>query len=374
MRKLLWCGVAASVFGVLGTGYLFWHQPDTLPGRCLHKANEFGMTCSSLAVGAHAVSTPKSEEPVADSHKCDVPANEPSESVPSGDESESLTRQMIAILNPPESGGGPAPIVIHEEDETPLPEPMMRLDDEQVLQMLRPLTSELTTGLPCVETEPMTKEMFVPPLMPHADEEYEEQPSDCGKTAPPMPYADDDGDEHLTFWYEVGYHGYVDDFEINVGSWLDSVMTQVLCDCYMHAASKSCCHILGASDDSCHWWVKMVVPALSVETPQGGYEQSEPKDEEMPTPPHGDPYSEYHHSYCPYSGRSCPEPYHHSEPMEDEVKLEKKNPTFIDIVKSLLPMSIQTPSADTPAHPEVDTMEFRPSDFHLEDLFGPIPF
>ena len=57
---------------------------------------------------------------------------------------------------------------------------MTRADDEEGLQLLRPLTQEWTNGLPQVEHA-------CPPSMPYADED---QPTDCNKPVPVMPYAD----------------------------------------------------------------------------------------------------------------------------------------------------------------------------------------
>ena len=60
-------------------------------------------------------------------------------------------------------------------------------------------------------------------------------------------------------------------------------------------------------------------------------------------------------------------------PEQHQVKSEKEA-NFLDFLKSLTPMTVQPPAADTPTHPEVDTMEFRPSDFHLGDFLSGLPF
>src|SRR5947207_2822129 len=55
MRKLLWCGVAAAVFGAWGTGYLAWKHPESLLGRCLHRADEVRQRCNPIQLATHVV-------------------------------------------------------------------------------------------------------------------------------------------------------------------------------------------------------------------------------------------------------------------------------------------------------------------------------
>jgi hypothetical protein len=388
MRKLLWCGVAASVVGVLGTGYLTWRHPDSLPGRCVHKVEQMSAVCSPMNFAARSATTEKSQDQVVAGHGCAAAADPVAEPCAAADEDDSLTHKVIAALNLSEEK--PAAIVIHEDDvPPPLPEPMTRVDDEQVLEILRPLNNDLFTGLPDVDTDTPKSDLIVPPLMPYADED---EPTDCNKTLPPMPYADEPEDNNLTFWYEIGCRS--TETTPPFFLYLDSENLTAQADFLMWSAHVRDCCVDVVADAAAEpfnataWWVKMVWPNFGVEQPQGGYEQSEPKEEmeqpEMQTP-HGDPYSEYHHAYCPYSGRSChePEDYHRTEPLpsttepkvdDEEVKLEKKHPSFLDMARSMLPMWSQPPAIDTPKHPEIDTMEFRPSDFNLEDIFGPLPF
>jgi hypothetical protein len=386
MRKLLWCGVAAALCGVMGAGYLAWRHPESLPGRCLHKANEVGLRYGPAGLAARAVSGDRSDEQAAEA-ACEepTPCADENEGGDGGERKTTVADKMLtAVLNWRPAEPAPAPIVIHDDEELPVPvDPMARVDDQAVLELLRPLTEELRNGLPEVEGGPCRIDHPCPPVMPYCQDAG---PAEGGKPVPEMPYAEEDevGND-LTFWYEVGFrHDWADGLADDESGWLGLV-----CKSCAAGVSKHCSDWAAAACPEpggfFAWWVKVVTPAWKVELPQGGYEQSEPKDEPMPAPDMPkmeDPYGHHHEAYCPYSGCPAPRAYSRCEPLpaadenkdqpkeEEEVRLEKKHHSFFQFLKSLQPMTVQPPSSETPAHPEVDTMEFRPSDFGLNDTIG----
>jgi hypothetical protein len=382
MRKLLWCGVAASLFGGVGLGYLAWRHPESLAGRCLHKANVVAQRGHTAETADRAAEF--GDEQAADEAVADEPVPEAEEPAP-GEEHHTLGRNVVAAFLhdkgaccEPEHKDAEitSPIVIHEDEEPAgQPEKVIQISDEKCLELMRPLTEEVLNGLP--HAEPAA------PYMPYCEDA---PPSEC-KPAPYMPYADEEQDKlNLTFWYEIDCQsvqpagGVVDDtgcWDVPAGcfvvDWCGNVTMAVRAGCeqvtdtvvsgFWGATVAEHCTGLG-------WWVRMLLPTWGVETPQGGYEQAEPKDETetVPEPPMNDnPYIEDHHNTCPYSGCGAPKATPRCDPAAEEepkdgVRLEKKPHSFRLFLRSLCPVIDQTPAEGTPRHPDIDTMEFRPSD------------
>jgi len=389
MRKLLWCGVAAALFGGVGVGYLAWQHPESLAGRCLHKANVVALRGHGAETADRAADL--GDEQAGEEAAADEPVPEAEEPAGAAEGHHPLGRTVLAAFlhDKDEACGQPehkdaetatAPIVIHEDEETTeKPGQVIQISDEACLELMRPLTEEVLSGLPHAETPPA-------PFMPYCEDV---EPGTCDQAAPYMPYADEDQGKHvLTFWYEIGCtrplpsgcvtaagnvfcdNGWV----VPAGFFVTGcrLCVPAVCGGCTEMAARAVAGFWGASVaehfTGFGWWVRMMLPTWGVE---GGYEQAEPKDESetVPeTPTNDNPYIEDHHNTCPYSGCGAPNSYHRCEPMieeapKDEVRLEKKTNTFRMFLRSLCPVIDQTPAEGTPAHPEVDTMEFRPSDF-----------
>jgi len=362
MRKLLWYGLAALTAGVCGTGYYAYRYPHSVVGQCVYKAGELGLSANPVALMTRTMAgrTGLQEESL-----CCPMAEEglPGEPTPVEDPAPAA-EPLAGLLDLNPIMRVPAPIVIREDVDAGLGQagfPMLDADNE---------VQSKGAQLPGGQTADVEQGHSHLRIMPYATNEADPKR---------MPYAG-----------ESGPGGPFDPEVFNQGPNALSSVAEELMRAFVEGLAEN-------------------------KSANGSSEEQEPKDTPMEGPglenafPKLPPnYHHYHDSdrymVCPYSGKcveikppsdsesKCKEsdseyeliPAPALEEEESEPKCKKKAecekipdifmeeesetmPTpekHSDKAKMMLHQSFKH-SEIWPIHPEVDTMEFRPSDGSL---------
>ncbi len=338
MRKLIWCSAAVSVL-MAGGLYMAWQHarahPDSLAGRFIISASGVVIFLNPAAgVGPlveHAMrhwgQAGGSEE-----HVEIAPGDEArwqADPVPvgqEGDAHEVMKLEMAGVLELPaaEPPAGPAPIVI-PEDDTP---PAAPADENGNVTPVAAATIDIdTAGCPPVMPYCEDGRAPAPCHMPYAEEG--EEPAGSADAQPQR--------EHIDIVGKVAAKG--------------EAITH-------HAKAK--CECLKVFLQK--FFEKHECETGTTENAEGGAA----KDGSGETDCH-----HYHHhsgcptNYCPYTGRTYPEPTAPAAcPKKSHGGAEDSEPPAKHHHKGC------DEGEGCPMHPEVDTMEYRKSDGRLDD-YGP---
>jgi hypothetical protein len=321
MRKRDWCFAAAVL--AAGAGWLGYHvcrHPDSVLAQCVYRCGVVaGSANPAVAVVQGAVASLRQEEVLTSSRKVaveeineDCVPEEPVPSDPAAGADDSKLAGVIDLDQFPQKV--PAPVVIQEEDQA--------VQTAKVPEMPADLQVPVAGG-----GEPCDESHVCPQVMPYCPEE------EGGKTMPTVP-----GEENAL-----------------------KAMAQSLFE-------------------------KMVLESQErqtgyVEESESG-EQKDSANQPEPTPCPHDSYHDHHrYSVCPYSGKcieltepetTCPvaEPIPAPYAEEQEPKEECQPARQGCKGKKGKCRSHKVGSGGCPSHPDVDTMEFRPSDRNLNEYPG----
>jgi hypothetical protein len=319
MRKALWCCAAAAAVLTGGVTWTVYHgikHPDSC-GRMLSQASRIGLFMSPLGIVSHLAG-----EPMVGSCETEAAGDWLAEGIPEEPQPVEAAEELVPVLplagalELPAAALAP-PIVINEDD--PLHEPIMcEPGNDQKLDLT---AFQVQAGL-----NPEVPSNTCPMVMPYCTDE-DEAPAQ-------MPYATDDEPA-------AGYTSEKQDRD----SWFFRIWSNLL--------------------------PKKVAS-----------EEAPPEDTDVLCPDQcpgmGDckEDSHYHHQYpgcphtvCPYTGRSYPDeamtpPSSNAAPSGSEEGSETKPAPKKMMHKS---KKVDSEQDGCPKHPDVDTMEFRPSDRQLNE-------
>ncbi len=317
MRKLIWCGAAVGVL-LMGGLYMAWQHarahPDSLAGRCLISASGVAILLNPAAGVAPLVEHVMHQwGPAGGSEECVAiaPGDEAgwqADPVPvghDGDAHAAMKLEMAGVLDLPaaEPPAGPAPIVIPDDDLPPAPPA-----DEDAAVTPVAATAVDAEGEGC------------PPVMPYCADGRAPAPAH-------MPYAEE-GEEPA---------GAAD----------------------APAAPPKCAGLMTFLKK---FFAQHPCEAGTTEEAEGGAAKDASGEPGCRHCPH---HSGCPTNYCPYTGRTYPEP-------TAPAARPKKSPGGAE--DSEAPAKHHPKGCDEgegcPLHPEVDTMEYRKSDGRLDD-YGP---
>jgi hypothetical protein len=342
MRKLFWCCAGAGVLagGLMLAALQACRHPDSFVSRCAVAAS--GVT---VLINPAGVAGPVAERLLQVWHPEgageESAAREPDEEAIPDDPIPAPEPAGVAEAPPPPAGpekpaAGPAPIVIPEED----PEP--------VAAGPRPGAKEAETGAEHdVPTPPSAREMSAPQAGTGAGEPAEESVAVPARTGPmTMPYC---ADEEVS----PGPMPYATDRVEEPAEARQEEITQ-------------------------HAW-RFLKDLFRTKTP--GKAAPEGSTKRPGSDPVGAPdcrEDRHHHEQapaCPCTGCShatTPRACQRRPPVTDSGEEESEEPGPRKTHGQTHPFKDGEGDEGCPAHPEVDTMEFRPSDAHLYD-WGPGP-
>jgi hypothetical protein len=363
MRKVLWCSclagavVAASLFS---SAWYVYKNPHSLLGRCAALGLQFSMRYNPLLNGLtmaavdFAKLTCNTEDALAQKERADFKRPE-----------EPCAVEELVCVEPLE-------LPLQGIIEMPMPHAPAIVIAEPDLDRLDPIADAVPSSKePPLATEQSSCEMpptftIFDPALQQASGRRIMPPCKEDETPAPMPYASDDDEDCPNGWF----------------SWCWNKAGQ----CWSESTSAG------------SWfgvWFSYFGSSPSTLDIKGDEELSEPMDENDPADCKEDPYRSYHHSGCPYTG-ACPytgkmpsyDPPAEPKQAEPEKSVEPKRsrreydpvPEF-DVKLKESKKKVKLPkwwwsgdsedSENKPiVHPEVDTMEFRPSDRSWDD-YGP---
>jgi hypothetical protein len=339
MRKMIWCGTALLVFGVAAVFFAARYaamNPDSLLGRCAHAAYFVGVRCNPL-----------------------VYMNRPA-------------KEQVAAGKVVPGAGLPIPAAVvpgDEHQEAPVAE---RPDVPDVVESIVVDDGEEHEAAPVPADE-----------TPEPVRLQDSNDKDMDKLPISMPYADENDDEVGDLGDRAGCAGMP---EFLKGLMQDnSTKSCPSCtQCVVQSIVDLVKELLG--DEPAE---QVEVPAAPVQVaPEAGQQNGEEAQEVRPEPKSGsgfreDPY--YHHQYpgCPYTGQ-CPYPHHYNlppvtPPAAPSKKGEKSSPhshLILDEWHTVQWTQLQSAEAGiknlmagvNAVHPEVDTMECRPTDLPDMDV------
>jgi hypothetical protein len=341
MRKLIWCSVAAGVL-LAGGLYMAWEHarahPDSLAGRFVISASGAAIFLNPAAGVAPLVEhLMRQWAPAGGSEECVeiAPGDEAgwqADPVPVGQECdahEAMKLEMAGALELPaaEPPAGPAPIVIPEDDTPPAPP----ADENANVTPVAASTIDIDTEV-------------CPPVMPYCEDGRAPAPAH-------MPYAEE-GEEPAGA-AEAPDVGLKCDVIEMVGEAVgdraaSTPQAPPRCECLKVFLQK--------------FFEKHECETGTAEGAEGGAAKDGSGEPGCHHCPH---HSGCPTNYCPYTGRTYPEP---TAPAarpkkshggaEDSEAPAKHHPKGCD------------EGEGCPMHPEVDTMEYRKSDGRLDD-YGP---
>jgi hypothetical protein len=317
MRKLFWgclAGGVAVAGGMFGVAYHTCCHPDSKVGKCVLGASRAVAPVGMPSLGVRAASAPGSSEAAEEGARA---PQAPVEIIPPAEEAiePAPVAPMTGVVEPPAT-----PITIHE-DEVLTP-----------LQVPAEVNSTIDKGdLP-------TADNHCPREMPYCQEKGKES----GESAEDEAAEEDAEDED---------------------------------------AVQSDCPAKGEGEECEVSTLEKLFQMLKVEVPGWMFAPAEEaKPEEAPEPRED---VHHHHSYpgCPYTGHcpgmskpTCNPPAPPAKPEAGGEEPSEESQTSLHKAHKLKQRLAGDEVESSPEHPEIDTMEFRPSDANLYDykLAGPL--